>query len=95
MPDPIPGIIVFFALNKIIQITICQITYILNETAWHRPEASAMARILVPLPRFVLPTAKPFFCWCEATVYEGLANIDLVYLIQIFGQLLGNALENT
>ena len=52
-----------------------------------------MAMILEPLPRFVLPTARPLFCRREAAVYERFTNIDVTALIQVFDQLLGNAPE--
>jgi len=37
----------------------------------------------------------PFFCWREAAVYERLSNINSASFIQVFDQLLGDALENT
>jgi hypothetical protein len=54
-----------------------------------------MAMILVPLPRFVLPTARPLFCRREGPIYERFPNIDLASFLQIFGQLLGHPFENT
>ncbi len=66
-----------------------------THTATGRPEASAIAMILVPLPRFVLPTARPLFCQCKAPVYERLSYIDLSAFEQVFGQLVENGLESS
>lgn len=38
-------------------------------------------KILVPLPRFLLPTARPFFCRCKASIYGRIFDGDLSSLV--------------
>jgi hypothetical protein len=51
--------------------------------------------ILVPLPRFVLPTARPLFCRNEGPVDESFADVDLAAFVKVLDQFLGSASENT
>jgi len=50
--------------------------------------------ILVPLPRFVGPTARPLFCRGEAAIDERLADINAAAFKEVFGQLLNDAFKN-
>ena len=66
--------IICFIANQTIRSKFCKAIiyglfnqrYFMGRSAFHvaetgKPEASAIAMILVPLPRFVLPTARPLF----------------------------------
>jgi|GEM_PF-3757466 len=42
-----------------------------------------MAMILVPLPRFVLPTARFLFCRHKGPVYKGSGDVNLASFSQV------------
>jgi ABC-type microcin C transport system duplicated ATPase subunit YejF len=59
-----------------------------------RPERSAIAMILLPLPRLVLPTAWPLFGRHESAIDETLRQIQLAALFQIGGACTQNSFEH-
>ena len=58
-----------------------------------RPARSAMAMILVPLPRLVLPTWRPFFGAGKGAIDERLAEIQPAAGVEIGGERLEHAPE--
>jgi hypothetical protein len=59
-----------------------------------RPARSAMAMILVPLPRLVLPTCSLFFGAGKRAVDEGLAEIQPPAGLEILGERLDDLPED-
>jgi hypothetical protein len=60
-----------------------------------RPWRSAITMILVPLPRFVLPTPEPLFRPNEGAIHKGLTYVRLASLPQISHQGPKNLYQRT